>query len=259
MFKSPDDQNFRGVADFPGLVDFKEYTASGTYTWIPPMCPWDMLYLELIGGGGSGACRLTTGNAAGGGGGEFVNGWLAAATAILGGFALTVGGGGAAHVSGNGDGFDGNPSIAFGMMNANGGHGGQHAAAAAAAPAGTAGDFVGMGTPLNGGSSSARGIYAGAGGGVTAGNVSIIGGSSRHGGGGGGSISDSVLRAGGASTFAGSGGTSGTGAIPIVDATAPGGGGGAGRNGQPSGRGRDGRIRIWCYQAAYQWDRGFSQ
>jgi hypothetical protein len=201
------------------------FTSSGT--WVKPTAGTIAL-VTIWGGGGSGCC--VAGALTGGGGGGACVQRLFQLSDLPGSAAVTIGAGGAAVGSGNGN--VGGTSSFGSLMSAYGGAGGSSSGAliggggggSLSAGSGTAGGS-GHSSTLSGGSYNAfggpsKGDYGGAAGGGGGGGATAFWG----GGGGGGCASGSATQyAGGDSLNGGDGGTSNT----ATAASVPGGGGGA--------------------------------
>lgn len=218
-------------------TDYKQFTASGTWTKPAGLSANALVFVEVWGGGGGG------GNYGAGGGGAY-NSKMYRAAELGASIAVTVGAGGAGNT---GDGSEGGMS-AFGSLRAYGGGGGGNGAGsigtnrrggggggiASAGKNGRTGGAEG-GLPYIGGlergwdgalvqlaygASNGRGsIHGGGGGGDTGGTSGISdsdGGPSVYGGGGGGGNN----KKGGVSTYAGNGGAA------YTNGQAPAGGGG---------------------------------
>jgi len=236
-----------------GIQEQQVFNSSGT--WNKPSAGTIAL-IECWGGGGSGA---ETSRAGGGGGGAYNATW--APLSDLGSSeTVTIGAGGAAVNSGNGNvGGDttfGSLVTAFGggggttgVPGIGGGGGGAYAAGstggAGAGPGGGASgspaDDAASGYGGGGGGSDAdggRGWFGGGGGaGGVGGGAAEVGGDSYMGGAGGGGDGGG---AGGTSNFGGDGGTFGG----TVDGQQPGGGGAGTPNGTTSGAGGNGRVTV---------------
>lgn len=108
------------------VVNIQTFTTSGTYT---PTANMQYCIIQILGGGGGGGGAVATvGNqfagGAGGGGGEYATGVFSAATVGVS-QTVTIGGGGAGNVAGNGS--DGGTSLVGSLISCLGGSGGETA------------------------------------------------------------------------------------------------------------------------------------
>lgn len=213
------------------VMDVQEFATSGT--WVKPSDIEDRLVLvELWGGGGSGGRNNDPYEAAAGGGGGGFSTYIFPLSELGSTVTVTVGAGGAARSSSDGDGYDGGSTYFGTHLLAGGGGGG-----------GIAND---TGTAVGG--KGGTGSFPGGDGGNASHELDIAypGDDVFHSGGGGGSYAYLKTAAGGVSFTGGNGGSGGETSVSGVSGSIPGGGGG-GSGGSSSGAGARGHARITVF------------